>query len=84
MKLLKNLQGRWIKRNDGFENLAYFQILKDLDMFSVEGRLLTADVIKYWKKYFTVNVGYVRTIYYTVLESLMNIFHWIVGGGYLL
>ena len=34
---------------DGFENLAYSQRLKDLDLFSIEGRLLRADVIKCWK-----------------------------------
>ena len=52
MKLLENVQRRWTKRSDGFENLAYSQRLKDLDLFSVEGRLLKADVIKCCKKKF--------------------------------
>ena len=45
MALLKKRK-RWTKRIDGFENLTYSQRLKDLDLFSVEGRLLRADVIK--------------------------------------
>ena len=49
MKLLKNVQRRWTKRINGFENLTYSQRLKDLDLFSVDGRLLRTDVIKCWK-----------------------------------
>ena len=49
MKLLDNVQRRWTKSIDGFENLPYSQRLKDLGLFSVEGRLLRINVIKYWK-----------------------------------
>ena len=49
MKLLENVQRRWTKRIDGFENLTYSHRLKDLNLFSIPGRLLRADVIKYWK-----------------------------------
>ena len=48
MKLLENVQRRWIKIIDGFENLTYSQRLKYSDLFSVEGRFLRADVIKCW------------------------------------
>ena len=44
-----NVQRRWNKIINGFENITYYQKLKDLDLFSVEGRLLGADLIKYWK-----------------------------------
>ena len=37
------------KKIVGFENLTYSKRLKELDLFSVEGRLLSADIIKYWK-----------------------------------
>ena len=49
MKLLENVQRRWTKRIYGFENLTYSQRLKDLDFFSVEGKLLKGDIIKYWE-----------------------------------
>ena len=49
MKMLENMQKRWTKRIDSFENLIYSQRVKDLDLFSVEGMLLRADVIKCWK-----------------------------------
>ena len=48
-KLLDNVQRRWKKIIDGFGNLTYSERLKDRDLFSVEGRLLRADVIKCWK-----------------------------------
>ena len=34
---------------DDFENLTYSKRLKDHDLFSAEGKLLRADVIKCWK-----------------------------------
>ena len=49
IKLLENVQRRWTKRIDGFENLTYSQRLKDLNFFSVEGKFLRADIIKCWK-----------------------------------
>ena len=53
MKLLENVQRRLTKRNDDFEQLTYSERLKDLDLFSVERRLLRADVIKCWKTFFS-------------------------------
>ena len=45
------VQRRWPKIIDGFENLTYSQILKDFDLFSVEGRLPRSDFIKCWKMF---------------------------------
>ena len=45
----KFAQRQWTKRIYGFENLTYSQRLKDVDLFSVKGWLLRADVIKCWK-----------------------------------
>ena len=68
-KLLENMQRRWTKIIGGFENLIYSQRLKDLDLFSIDGRLLRADsklsAITYQGcssnagKYSTVNGGYI-------------------------
>ena len=35
-----NVRRRWTEKIDGFENRTYSPRLKDLDLFSVEGRLL--------------------------------------------
>ena len=48
-EIVKNVQIRWTTRIDGFKNLKYSQRLRDFNLFSVEGRLLVADVIKGWK-----------------------------------
>ena len=40
------MQRRWTKIIYGFEDLTYSQRLKDIDLFSVEGRLLRVNVIK--------------------------------------
>lgn len=34
---------------EGLENLPYHDRLSDIDLFSVQGRLLRADIIKCWK-----------------------------------
>ena len=49
MKLLENVQRRWTKRIDAFENITYSLSVKDLDLFLVVEKLLRADVIKCWK-----------------------------------
>ena len=54
MKLLENMQRRWIKRINGFKNLTKFQRLKDMNFFSIDGRLLIPDVIKYWRKFHSI------------------------------
>ena len=43
------MQRQWTNRIDGFKDLTYSQKPNDLDLFSVEGRLLRADIIKCWK-----------------------------------
>jgi len=49
LKLLEGVQRRWTKRIDGLEDLSYGDRLAALDLYSVGGRLLRADIIKYWK-----------------------------------
>ena len=49
LKLLEKVQRRWTKRIDSFEELSYLQRLTALDLYSVQGRLLRADIIKCWK-----------------------------------
>ena len=46
---LESVQRRWTKRVMGFERLPYSERLKELDLHSVKGRLLRADLIKVWK-----------------------------------
>ena len=49
LKLLESVQRQWTKRIQSLENMSYAQRLMDLDLFSVKGRLLRADLIKCWK-----------------------------------
>ena len=46
LKLLVSVQRQWTRRIQGLENMLYAQRLVNLDMYSVEGRLLRADLIK--------------------------------------
>ena len=48
-RLLESVQRRWTKRIDGLSGVDYGGRLRSLDLFSVKGRLLRADLIKYWK-----------------------------------
>ena len=48
-KLLESIQRRWTRDIEGLENLSYGERLKALDLFSVYGRLLRADLIDCWK-----------------------------------
>ena len=92
MKLPKNLYRRWIKRIYGFENLTYSQRLKDFYLFSVEERLLRANVIKCWKIFLSkcgicledifvlVWSGIARDYCFKFIHELL---HWIVGAGHL-
>ena len=48
-RLLENIQRRWTKKILDLENLPYSQRLEILDLYSVKGRLLRADIIKCWK-----------------------------------
>ena len=49
LKLLEGLQRRWTRVISGMENVAYNDRLKLLDLFSLQGRLLRADMILLWK-----------------------------------
>ena len=49
MNLLESIQRRWTRNVEGLENLDYYQRLIRLDLYSVKGRLLRADLIKCYK-----------------------------------
>ena len=46
---LESVQRRWTKKITGLRDLSYAQRLRRLDLFSVQGRLLRADLIQVWK-----------------------------------
>ena len=49
LKLLENVQRRWTKRIDGMATLSYGDRLRSLNLYSIQGRLLRADLIQCWK-----------------------------------
>ena len=49
LRRLERTQRRWTKHVKGLEELPYSERLRQLDLFSVQGRLLRADLIQYWK-----------------------------------
>lgn len=49
LKLLESTQRRWTKQIAGMEEISYDQRLSLLNLYSVKGRLIRADLIKYWK-----------------------------------
>ena len=49
LKLLESVQRRWTREIEGLAELSYSERLKDLNLYSVQGRLLRADLIKCWK-----------------------------------
>ena len=49
LSLLESVQRRWTKHITGCEGMTYDQRLRTLDLYSVKGRLLRADIIKCWK-----------------------------------
>ena len=49
LSLLERVQRNWTKQISGLENLCYSERLKSLNLYSVQGRLLRADLIQYWK-----------------------------------
>ena len=49
VRLLESVQRRWTKKIEGLQDLDYGSRLKALNLFSVQGRLLRADLIQYWK-----------------------------------
>ena len=49
LTLLENIQRRWTRNIDGMQGLEYSERLLRLELYSVKGRLLRADLIKCWK-----------------------------------
>ena len=49
MKLLESVQRRWTSQVTGLESLDYSARLKELDLFSIKGRLLRSDLIMCYK-----------------------------------
>ena len=49
MRLLEKVQRRWTKQIEGLSDLSYADRLKFLNLYSVQGRLLRADLLQYWK-----------------------------------
>ena len=49
LRLLESVQRRWTKKIEGFSDLSYWQRLQTLDLYSVRGRLLRADLLKCWR-----------------------------------
>ena len=49
LNLLESVQRRWTKQVAGLFNLSYAERLRALNLFSVRGTLLRANLIKYWK-----------------------------------
>ena len=53
-RMLEAIQRRWTKQIDAYENLDYDTRLRQLGLFSLEGRRLRADLIKLWKAFHPV------------------------------
>ena len=49
LRLMKRIQRRWTREGSGLSDLSYGKRLERLDWFSVQSRLLRADVILVWK-----------------------------------
>ena len=49
LKRLESVQRKWTREIEGIEHLTYEERLRSLDLFSIEGRILRADLIKIWK-----------------------------------
>lgn len=49
LKSLESIQRRWTRQVTGLEDLEYPTRLSRLNLFSIKGRLLRADLIKVWK-----------------------------------
>lgn len=49
LKLLESIQRRWTRSISGLTNLDYADRLRELNLYSVKGRLLRHDLIKIWQ-----------------------------------
>lgn len=50
LRLLESVQRRWTKQMEGMSELSYSERLAVLNLYSVKGRLLRADMIKCWTR----------------------------------
>ena len=48
LRQLESVQRRWTKEIGGLRNMEYSQRLRTLNLYSIKGRLLRHDLIKYW------------------------------------
>ena len=48
-KLIESVLRRWTRQIAGFEDMSYPDRLKQLNLFSMKGRLMRADLIQIWK-----------------------------------
>ena len=51
VRRLESLQRRWTKEISGVEALEYVARLKAIGLYSIQGRLLRADLVKIWKSF---------------------------------
>ncbi len=49
LRLLESVQRKWTRHIDGMDQFSYSERLQALNLYSVQGRLLRADLIKYWQ-----------------------------------
>ena len=49
LRLLESVQRRWTKQIESLEGLEYGDRLRALNLYSLQGRLIRADLIMYWK-----------------------------------
>ena len=49
LRMLEQVQRRWTKKINGFANFSYSDRLSRLNLYSIKGRLLRADLIQVWK-----------------------------------
>ena len=49
LRLLESVQRRWTKQIESLEGLEYGDRLRALNLYSLQGRLIRADLIRYWK-----------------------------------
>ena len=47
--MLETVQRRWTRNVEGLSEMDYAARLTQLELFSVKGRLLRANLVKYWK-----------------------------------
>lgn len=49
LQLLESVQRRWTKEINGLSNFSYTERLSSLNLHSIKGRLLRADLVMVWK-----------------------------------